>query len=312
MTKNVLVTGGAGYLGSVLVPELLKKGYRVTVLDLFIYGQSSLLDCCYDKKLTVIHGDCRDEQILKKALENQDIIIPLAAIVGFPACDRDKTAAVSTNLEAIKLLLKLREPAQQIIFPCTNSGYGIGQGDIYCDESSPIQPISLYGTTKMEAERLILESGNSITFRFATLFSVSPRMRTDLLVNDFVYRAVNDRSLVVFEGDFVRNFLHVRDAARAFLFAIEHFEQMRGQTYNCGLSDSNLTKKELCERIKKFIPDFEYISAEYATDPDKRNYNVSNKKIEKAGFQTICSIDDGIEELIKAYQIIKNDKYKNI
>ena len=311
MVKKILVTGGAGYLGSVLVPELLKREYQVTVLDLFIYGQSSLLDCCYDKKLTVIHGDCRDEETLKKALKGQDVIIPLAAIVGFPSCDRDKTAAVSTNLEAIKLLLKLREPAQQIIFPCTNSGYGIGQGDIYCDETSPIKPISLYGTTKMEAERLILESGNSVTFRFATLFGASPRMRTDLLVNDFVYRAVNDRALVIFEGNFVRNYLHVRDAARAFLFAIEHFEQMRGQTYNCGLSDSNLTKKELCERIKKFIPDFEYISAEYATDPDKRNYYVSNKKIEKAGFKPLYSIDDGIEELIKAYQIIKNQTYGN-
>ena len=311
MVKKILVTGGAGYLGSILVPELLKREYQVTVLDLFIYGQSSLLDCCYDKELTVIYGDCRDEEMLKKVLKGQDVIIPLAAIVGFPACDRDKTAAVSTNLEAIKLLLKLRGSAQQIIFPCTNSGYGIGQGDIYCDETSPIKPISLYGTTKMEAERLILESGNSVTFRFATLFGASPRMRTDLLVNDFVYRAVNDRSLVIFEGDFVRNYLHVRDAARAFLFAIEHFEQMRGQTYNCGLSDSNLTKKELCERIKKFIPDFEYISAEYTTDPDKRNYYVSNKKIETAGFKPLYSIDDGIEELIKAYQIIKNQTYGN-
>ena len=311
MAKKILVTGGAGYLGSVLVPELLKNGYIVTVLDLFIYGQSSLLDCCYDKKLTVIHGDCRDEGTLKEALEGQDIIIPLAAIVGFPACDRDKTAAVSTNLEAIKLLLKLREPEQQIVFPCTNSGYGIGQGDSYCDETSPIKPISLYGKTKMEAERLILQSGNSVTFRFATLFGASPRMRTDLLVNDFVYRAVNDRSLVIFEGDFVRNYLHVRDAAKAFIFAIEHFKEMQGQTYNCGLSDSNLTKKELCQKIKIFIPNFEHINAEYSTDPDKRNYYVSNKKIDALGFKPEYSLDDGIEELIKAYSIIKNNKYGN-
>lgn len=311
MGKNVLVTGGAGYLGSVLVPELLKKEYNVTVLDLFIYGQASLLDCCYDKRLKIIRGDCRDKEVLQTALKGQDIIIPLAAIVGFPACDRDKTAAVSTNLEAIKTLLSLAAPEQKIIFPCTNSGYGIGQGDRYCDETSPIQPISLYGQTKMEAERLILERGNSVTFRFATLFGVSPRMRTDLLVNDFVYRAVNDRSLVVFEGDFVRNYLHVRDAAQAFLFAIDHFEQMKGQTYNCGLSDSNLTKNELCAKIKHFIPAFESISAEYAADPDKRNYYVSNQKIEKAGFKPHYSLDDGIEELIKAYRIIKNNKYGN-
>ena len=311
MAKRILVTGGAGYLGSVLVPELLKAGNLVTVLDLFIYEQSSLLDCCYHKNLRVICGDCRDEATLQKALAGQDIIIPLAAIVGFPACDRDTTAAVTTNLEAIRLLLKLASPEQKIIFPCTNSGYGIGQGESYCDEISPIEPISLYGKTKMEAERLILERGNSVAFRFATLFGVSPRMRTDLLVNDFVYRAVNDRSLVVFEGDFVRNYLHVRDAAKAFLFAIDNFERMQGQTFNCGLSDSNLTKNELCERIKAQLPDFSYIAAEFATDPDKRNYYVSNQKIEALGFRADYSIDDGIEELIKAYQIIKNKKYGN-
>ena len=310
--KRVLVTGGGGYLGSILVPELLKSGFEVTVLDLFIYSQDSLLDCVSNKNLKVINGDCRDEQTLKSALKEKDIIIPLAAIVGFPACDRDKTAAVSTNLEAIKLLLKLREPEQKIIFPCTNSGYGLGQGDSYCDETSPIEPISLYGKTKMEAERLVLKSGNSVTFRFATLFGASPRMRTDLLVNDFVYRAVNDRSLVIFEGDFVRNYLHVRDAAKAFIFAIEHFDEMKGQTYNCGLSDSNLTKTELCEKIKSFIPDFEYINAEYSADPDKRNYYVSNKKIEALGFKPEYSLDDGIEELIKAYSVIKNNSYNNL
>ncbi|MBE6818047.1 MAG: NAD(P)-dependent oxidoreductase [Ruminococcaceae bacterium] len=311
MGKNILITGGAGYLGSVLVPELLKMEYHVTVLDLFIYDQASLLDCCHEKHLKIIRGDCRDKEILQAALEGQDMIIPLAAIVGFPACDRDKTAAVSTNLEAIKTLLSLAAPEQKIIFPCTNSGYGMGQGEQYCDETSPIEPVSLYGKTKMEAERLILSRGNSVAFRFATLFGVSPRMRTDLLVNDFVYRAVNDRSLVVFEGDFVRNYLHVRDAARAFLFAIEHFEQMKGQTYNCGLSDSNLTKLELCEKIKAHVSDFEYIKAEYATDPDKRNYYVSNAKIESLGYQAQYSVDEGIEELIKAYAIIKKDSYGN-
>ena len=219
MIKNILVTGGAGYLGSVLVPELLNKGYRVTVLDLFIYRQDSLLDVCFYKNLSILNGDCRNEQILKKAMQNQDLIIPLAAIVGFPSCDRDEIAAVSTNLEAVRSIIKLADPRQKIIFPCTNSGYGIGQGENYCTEESPLQPISLYGQTKVEAERLVLQRGNSVALRFATLFGASPRMRTDLLVNDFVYRAVNDRSLVVFEGDFVRNYLHVRDAAKAFLFA---------------------------------------------------------------------------------------------
>ena len=309
--KSILVTGGGGYLGSILVPELLKLGYKVTVLDLFIYSQDSLLDCVSNKKLKVINGDCRDEKTLKAALIGQDIIIPLAAIVGFPACDKDKTAAVSTNLEAIKLLLSLCDDSQKIIFPCTNSGYGLGQGESYCDESSPIEPISLYGKTKTEAEKEVLKRENSVAFRFATLFGASPRMRTDLLVNDFVYRALNDRSLVIFEGDFVRNYLHVRDAAKAFIFAIDNFDKMKGQTFNCGLSDSNLTKIELCERIKSFIPDFEYINAEYSADPDKRNYYVSNKKIEALGFKPEYSLDDGIEELIKAYAIINNKKYAN-
>ena len=273
--------------------------------------QASLLDCAYHKNLTIVRGDCRDKQTMQAALKGQDIVLPLAAIVGFPACQRDKTAAVTTNLEAIKMLLSLVEPEQKIIFPCTNSGYGMGQGEQYCDETSPIEPVSLYGQTKMEAERLILERGNSVTFRFATLFGVSPRMRTDLLVNDFVYRALSDRSLVVFEGEFVRNYLHVRDAARAFLFAMEHFEQMKGQTFNCGLSDANLTKLELCEKIKAHIPDFEYVKAEYATDPDKRNYYVSNAKIERLGFCTQYTLDEGIEELIKAYRVLNNKVYGN-
>ena len=311
MAEKILVTGGAGYLGSVLVPELLKNGYIVTVLDLFIYGQDSLLDCVHCKNLHILRGDCRDAAVLREALKGQDAVIPLAAIVGFPACERDKTAAQSTNFEAIKTLVELCTPEQKIIFPCTNSGYGIGQGDNYCTEESPIQPISLYGKTKMQAEQLILQRENSVAFRFATLFGASPRMRCDLLVNDFVYRAVNDRTLVVFEGAFVRNYLHVRDAAAAFLFALEHFEQMKGQTFNCGLSDSNLTKLELCERIQRFIPEFEYIEADYATDPDKRNYYVSNEKIERLGFKPRFSLDDGIEELIKTYQIINNNKYGN-
>lgn len=309
---DILVTGGAGYIGSVLVPELLKRGHSVTVLDSFIYKQNSLLDCCRYDGFTVIKGDCRDEATLKAALDGKDFIFPLAAIVGFPACDNDKVAAESTNLKAIELLLKLRTDNQKIIFPCTNSGYGVGQGESMCTEQSPILPVSLYGKTKMAAEKAVLEAGNSLTFRFATLFGASPRMRLDLLVNDFVYRAVNDRSLIVFEGHFMRNYLHVRDAANAFIFAMENFEKMKGQCYNCGLSDANLSKLELCEKIKEYIPHFTYLEAPVGTDPDKRNYLVSNARIESYGFKPQYSLDDGIKELIKAYSIIKNSSYGNV
>ena len=310
--SDILVTGGGGYIGSVLVPELLKKGHRVTVLDSFLYRQNSLLECCSYENFEIINGDCRDGDTLKKALEGKEFILPLAAIVGFPACDKDTVAAETVNLGAIETLLELRDKNQKIIFPCTNSGYGLGQGEEFCTEESPISPISVYGKTKMAAEKAILESGNSLTFRFATLFGASPRMRTDLLVNDFVYRAVFDRSLIVFEGHFMRNFLHVRDAANAFIFAINNFDRMKGQTYNCGLSDANISKIELCEKIKKYIPSFTYMEAPIGVDPDKRNYLVSNAKIESFGFKPQHSLDDGIKELIKVYSIIKNSFYGNV
>lgn len=309
---NILVTGGAGYIGSVMVPELLKLGHKVTVVDSFMYKQDSLLECCKYDNFEIINGDCRDEEILKKAICDKDFIFPLAAIVGFPACDKDKVAAESTNLGAIEKIIKLREKGQKIIFPCTNSGYGLGQGQNFCTEDSPITPISLYGKTKMSAEKLVLESGDSMAFRFATLFGASPRMRLDLLVNDFVYRAVFDKTLVVFEGHFMRNYLHVRDAARAFIFSMENFEKMKGQTYNCGLSDANLSKIELCEKIKDHIPGFVYLEAPIGVDPDKRNYLVSNERIESFGFKPQYSIDDGIRELVKCYKIIKNSSYGNV
>lgn len=310
--SKILVTGGAGYLGSVLVPTLLEKGHEVTVLDSFIYKQTSLLSCCKYSNFNIINGDCRDEEVLKKALTDAEYIFPLAAMVGFPLCDKDKTAAHTTNYDAIKLLLKLRGENQRIIFPCTNSGYGVGQGDIHCTEESPIEPISVYGKTKMAAEQAVIEAGNSVTFRFATLFGASPRMRTDLLVNDFVYRAVFDRSLVVFEGDFMRNYLHVRDAANAFIFAMENFDKMNGNRYNCGLSEANCSKLELCSIIKKHIPEFNYLESPIGTDPDKRNYIVSNAKIEALGFKAEHSLDEGINELIKVYSMIKNSIYGNV
>lgn len=311
MAIKILVTGGAGYIGSILVPMLLERGYEVTVLDNFMYDQNSLLDCCANPHFSVIRGDCRDEATLKKALRDADYILPLAAIVGAPACEADKTAAVSTNLEAIKLLLSLRSKEQRIIYPCTNSGYGIGEKDQFCTEETPLRPISLYGKTKVEAEKAILDAGNAISLRLATAFGMSPRMRLDLLVNDFVYRAVRDRYLVVFEGHFRRNFIHVRDVARAFMHAIENFEGMKDEPYNVGLSDANLSKLELCAKIKEQLPDFVYIEAPIGEDPDKRDYIVSNEKIERTGFKPIYSLEMGIKELIKGYTILRALRYTN-
>ena len=312
MPTKVLVTGGAGYLGSILVPALLDSGYRVTVLDNFLFGQDSLLACCASRDFSVLRGDCREPAVLKSALKDADVVIPLAAIVGAPACQADTTATRSTNLEAIKLLLELRSPQQKVIYPTTNSGYGIGEKGKFCTEESPLRPISLYGVTKVEAEKAVLDAGNSLTFRLATVFGMSPRMRIDLLVNDFVYRAVNDRTVVVFEGHAKRNYIHVRDVARAFLHALNNFSTMRGQAYNVGLSDANLSKLELCAKIKAHIPGFVYLEAPVGEDPDKRDYIVSNAKIERTGFRPAYSLDDGIQELMKGYTVIRNSRYGNV
>lgn len=309
--EKILVSGGAGYLGSVLVPMLLKNGFEVTVIDNFRFGQLSLLDCCADKNLKIIKGDVRDDTLMAEQMENKDYIIPLAALVGFPLCEQYPADAVMTNLNAIQSVLKLRSSSQRIIFPCTNSGYGTVGSDKFCTEESPLLPISLYGRTKVRAEQAIRDSGNSVTFRFATLFGASPRMRMDLLVNDFVHRAMYERRTEIFEGDFKRNFLHVRDAANAFLFAISHFDEMEGKAYNCGLSDTNISKLELCERIKEHIPDFKYCEGS-GNDPDKRNYIVSNERLEKAGWKAEYSLDDGIEELIKVYTVTGERRYGNV
>ncbi len=309
---KIAITGGAGYIGSVLVPELLRLGHEVSVLDNFYFNQTALLDCCADKRFSIIRGDARDEETVRRFIDGADFIIPLAALVGFPLCDYDKVAAKSTNLDAILMLLRLRNPEQKIIFPCTNSGYGASDGSIYCTEETELNPISLYGTTKAQAEKAVLEGGNSLTFRFATVFGASPRMRLDLLVNDFVYRAVNDRTMIVFEGHFKRNFIHIRDVVGAYIHAIDNFEKMKGKAYNCGLSDANLSKLELCEKIKEHIPQFTFFESEINSDPDKRNYIVSNERLESTGWRPQYSLDDGIEELIKTYSIIKNNSYSNI
>lgn len=312
MPVRVLVTGGAGYLGSVLVPALLDAGYAVTALDNFMYDQNTLMDCCTNSRFSVIRGDSRNENTIRHAVKDVDIIVPLAALVGAPACKADETAARSINLEAIKLLLTLRSRQQCIIFPTTNSGYGIGEPGKYCTEETPLRPLTLYGVTKVEAEKAVLGAGNSITFRLATVFGLSPRMRIDLLVNDFVYRAVNDRVVVVFEGHAKRNYIHIRDVAGAFLHAIENFDRMKDEPYNVGLSDANLSKLELCAKIKKQIPAFVYMEAPVGEDPDKRDYIVSNEKIERTGFKPAYTLEMGIRELVKGYTILRNSRYANV
>lgn len=309
---KILVTGAAGYIGSVLVPTLLKRGDEVIALDNFMYHQTSLLDCCYDEKLTIVRGDARNKELIASCLKDADAIFPLACLTGAPLCDKDPISARTTNLDAIKLILELRRPDQIIIFPSTNSGYGIGQEDIYCDEETPLNPVSLYGRLKAEAERLTLDSGNSITLRLATVFGISPRMRLDLLVNDFTYRAVNDRFMVIFQAHFKRNYIHVRDVVRAFIHCLENFDQMKNETYNVGLSDANLSKWELCQEIKKQVPDFYFAEAEVGEDPDKRNYIVSNAKIEQTGFKPEVSLQAGIKELIKGFKIIRRSQFSNI
>ena len=309
---KILVTGGAGYIGSILVPELLVKGHEVIVVDSFMYNQQSLLDCCNNKKLTIIRGDVREKTLISKCMQNVDAVFPLACLTGAPLCSKDPIAAQTTNFDAVKTILYLRRPDQKIIFPTTNSGYGVGQKGIYCTEETPLNPITLYGRLKVDIEKIILESGNSITLRLATVMGVSPRMRLDLLVNDFTYRAVNDRFLVLFEPHFKRNYIHVRDVAKAFIYCLDNFVEMQGEPYNVGLSEANMSKWELCEEIKKQIPDFYFAEAKIGEDPDKRDYIISNAKIEKAGFIPDYSLQQSIAELIKGYQIIKRNQFTNV
>ena len=309
---NILVTGGAGYLGSIMVPALLGEGHQVTVIDNFMFRQNGLAACCALPRFQVVNGDARDEAKIKPLLAKADIVIPLAALVGAPLCSRDAIGATSTNRDAIGLLCRLASPAQAILMPVTNSGYGVGEAGKECTEESPLRPISRYGVDKVEAERMILERENSISFRLATVFGMSPRMRIDLLVNDFVYRAVHDRFVVLFEGHFKRNYIHIRDVARAFQHGIAAFAAMRGRPYNVGLSDANLSKVELCQAIQRRLPEFVFLEAPVGEDPDKRDYIVSNARIEAAGFKPAHSLDDGVVELIKGYAMIKNALYGNV
>jgi len=309
---NILITGGAGYIGSVLTPHLLAEGHSVTVLDNFLFQQATLAECCQYESFNIVRGDCRSESTLKPLLAKADVIIPLAAIVGAPMCKLDETAARSTNQEAIELLCRLASPAQRILMPVTNSGYGIGEKGKFCTEDSPLRPISLYGTTKVAAEAAVLARENSLTFRLATVFGMSPRMRVDLLVNDFVYRAITDRAVLIFEGHFKRNFIHIRDVARVFSHGINNFDTMRGRPYNVGLEEANLSKLELCAEIKRQLPGFVYVEAPVGEDPDKRDYIVSNQRLIATGFKTEWGLERGIRELVKGYTILRNSRFSNV
>ena len=312
MSYNILVTGGAGYLGSTLVPELLNLGHKVTVIDNFMFGQASLNQVCANPNFQIINGDIRLEHIVKPALAKAEIVIPLAAYVGAPLCNKDPIGATTINHDAILMMLKLMSKEQYIIMPTTNSAYGSGDENNYCDENSPLNPISRYAKDKVSVEQSLMGHERAISFRLATVFGMSPRMRTDLLVNDFTYRAVNDKFVVLFEGHFKRNYIHVRDITNAFLHALDNLTAMQGQIYNVGLSDANVSKFELCQAIQKRIPEFIFLEAPLAKDPDQRNYIVSNAKIEATGFKPKYSLDMGIQELIKGYTMIKNNKYGNV
>jgi nucleoside-diphosphate-sugar epimerase len=309
---KILITGGAGYIGSVLTPTLLALGHEVTVLDNFLFRQASLLDCCHHPGFHVVRGDCRDEAVVKPLVAKADLIIPLAALVGVPLCNTDQIATRTTNQEAVEMLGRLAGREQWIIMPVTNSGYGIGEKDKYCTEDSPLRPLSTYGVTKVKAEEAVLGRENGLSFRLATVFGLSPRMRLDLLVNDFVYRAVHDRAVVIFEGHFKRNYIHIRDVVRAFVHGIANFPAMKGRPYNVGLDDANLSKLELCAVIKRHLPKFVYLEAPIGEDPDKRDYIVSNARLAATGFQPEWSLDRGIEELVKGYTIIRNTIYSNV
>ena len=312
MAGHVLITGGAGYLGSILCEHLLQKNYRVTVLDTLLFGQHPHFHFCANPNYDFVFGDCRDKATIQKVMKDVDIIVPLAAIVGAPACDRDPWMTRGVNFDAIKLINQLRSKSQLIIYPTTNSGYGTKSGDVFCTEETPLEPISLYGQTKVDAEAEILSSANSMTLRLATVFGLSPRPRLDLLVNHFTYMAVTEGYLVIFEKDFKRNFVHVRDVADCFIHCIENSSKMCGKPYNVGLDSANVSKEGLALKIKEHVPNFYIHFSELGSDPDKRNYVVSNQRLREAGFEAKRSLDDGIKELIKGYRMLKRSPLKNV
>jgi len=313
MSKKILITGGAGYIGSVLAELLLNKGYNVTVYDNLMYKQTSLLHLCNETRFNFIKGDVTNKKQLLPQIINNDIIIPLAAIVGAPACDANEELATAINYTQIEFIVDNLRKDQQLIMPNTNSQYG--SSDKIITEESPFNPLSHYAVTKCKAEEYIMDWENGICLRLATVFGSSPRMRTDLLVNDFVYKTITEGCLVLFQSKFKRNYIHVRDIAETFLFCIKNYDKLNGQVFNVGLSDANLNKMELAKKIKTYYPNLVIIENEFSTDIDNRNYIVSNDKLESFGWKPKYSIDDGIEELITAYQMVitdNNKKYTNL
>lgn len=309
---RVLITGGAGYIGSILTEHLLSKGYAVTSVDTLASGEQSLFHFCANTKFEFVFGDARDGRVIEPLVKTVDVIVPLAAVVGAPACERDPDYAESVNLGAIRLINKLRSRTQLVIYPNTNSGYGAKTGEAMCTEDSPLDPISVYGRTKVQAELELLDSHNVITYRLATVFGASPRMRIDLLVNHFTYAAFFDRYIVIFEKHFKRNYIHIRDVADAMIHGIENSDAMIGRAYNLGLDEANLSKEELAVKVKSHLPNFYIHFADIGEDPDKRNYLVSNDRLRRAGFVAQRDIDFGITELIKAYKLLGRSRFKNI
>jgi nucleoside-diphosphate-sugar epimerase len=310
--KKILVTGGAGYIGSVLVPLLLRQNYNITVIDNFMYKQPSLASEISNKKFSLIYGDVRDKELMSKYISSADIIIPLAAIVGAPACLKDPQMASAVNKDSMIWMFDQISSSQQILMPTTNSAYGSGDENNYCDEESKLNPLSLYAKDKVSVEKYLMEKENATSFRLATVFGISPRMRLDLLVNNFVHRALTDRFVILFEGHFKRNYVHVKDVADMFLFGVQNVDKVKGEIFNFGLSEANISKQQLCERIKNQLPDFTFQDAPLAKDPDQRNYVVSNKKIEAIGMKAKVTLDDGISELIKGLGMFTAHPFTNL
>ena len=311
---KILVTGGAGYIGSMLVNELLLLGHQVTVLDNFMFNQQSLGHLCHFDHLQLVKGDIRDQNLMSNLLPQFDVVIPLAAYVGMPLCKKEPVAAEEVNLTATLAMLKQLSPSQSLLMPTTNSAYGSGDKDHFCDEKSPLNPISDYAKQKVIVEEALMQRERAISFRLATVFGMSPRLRLDLLVNDFTWQAFTGKSVVLFEGHFKRNYIHIRDVCRAFVHGLDNFENMKGEIYNVGLSDANISKKELCHVIKRHIVSFNFSESNEGKDPDQRNYIVSNAKIEATGFRPQYSLDDGIQELKKGYKMINGSEatYANV
>ena len=309
---KILITGGAGYLGCVLTRNLIKN-HDVVVYDNLMYNQTPLIDLCRLKNFKFIHSDVRNIKLLKDEVQKSDVIIPLAALVGFPVCENDKTLATDVNYKHIVDIVETLSPNQKILFPNTNSGYG-SRIDGEVSEKNKLTPISHYGVTKCDAENYIKSYSNGIIFRLATVFGVSSRMRLDLLVNEFVYKLLTDKYITLFEHEFIRNFIHIQDVSSVFEFMIDNYETYKNEIFNVGLSDTNINKQQLVERIQKQIPDTSVTHSDYFVDPDKRNYSVSNSKIESTGWKPKYSLDCGIEELIEAYKMIvpqESSHYRN-